>query len=343
MERKISGKSLGVFAAAYAAAMLAANNASADRFALELTEPRDHLAEILRVEGPSIVGTQIDETRKSAKIAASPGSPVNVQVGCPSDWRLDSGDEPAATAEHGVVHGTLPRTGVHNAALFAPVRVGETQTARLACVRGNDREDLAVAVTAVAGAPDDDPSVGDFSYRDDIPILDRPGSGVPVELAGSMLMVDDDRIFMADGDAGGIFSAKIDPVNNGSLDHFPVGATYRFGKIREDANALDGSTKEVRRWSHCGFIGGGWNPILADKTVNVRAEVEAAMGICGAGSIKTGPNTEIPEVTDVALRGAVGIQVGGEHLAMRAGVDGVRSDKAGLQNWGVNMGALVRF
>lgn len=338
MERKISGKSLVVFAAASAAAMLAAKDASADRFALELTEPRDHLAEILRVEGPSIVNTQIDETRKSVRVAASPGSPVNVQVGCPSDWRLDSGAEPAATSEHGVVHGTLPRTGVHNAALFAPVRVGETQTARLACVKGDDREDLAVAVTAVAGAPDDDPSVGDFSYRgnDYIPPFERPGPGMPVELAASMLDVD--------GDIGGLFSAEVDPVANGTWwGHFPIGLTYRVGRIHEEVNARDGSKKEVSQAAHCGFIGGGWNPILNEHVVDVRAEVEAGMGICGAEAIKTGPNTEVPEVTDVALRGAVGIQVGGQHLAMRVGVDGVRSDKAALQNLGVNMGALVRF
>lgn len=346
MERK----SLGIIGGAGAALALtlAAKTASAERFSVEKTEPREHLAEILSVDGPSIVWRQIDATRKAAKVTASPGSPVNVQVGCPSDWKLSVGTEPAATQEHGVAHSTLPGTGVHNAALFTPVRVGETRTARLGCVKmepgsdnapgtaddvAGDREDLSIEVTAVAGAPAG--SADSFVYRDEA-LLDGSGiSGTPIEVAGSVLAVD--------GDVGGLVSAKVDPVARGTMGRVPVGATYRVGRVHEDATAVDGTEKEVSGLAHCGFIGGGWSPILAQQTIDVRLEVEGAMGVCRADEIETGPGTSIPAVTDVAGRLGLGVQVGGRNLAMRVGVDAVFSDQEALQSVSPSVGIVGRF
>jgi len=342
------GKGVGALAAGTAALTLAAKVASAERFSVERKEPRERLAEILSVEGPSIVWRQIDATRKSAKATASPGSPVNVQVGCPSDWKLAVGAEPAATAEHGVAHSTLPGTGVHNAALFAPVRVGETRTASLACVKMepgadrtpgteddvvDDKEELAIEVTAVAGAPAE--SADPFVYRDEA-LLDRGGiSGMPVEVAGSVLAVDND--------VGGIVSAKVDPVARGANGRVPVGVTYRVARAHEQATTLDGSEREVSGLTHCGFVGGGWSPILAERAVDVRLEVEGAMGICRADEIETGPGTSIAAVTDVAGRLGLGVQVGGESLAVRVGLDAVLSDQEALQSVGPSVGVVGRF
>jgi hypothetical protein len=345
MERK----SLGLIGGAGAALALtlAAKTASAERFPVERTEPREHLAEILSIDGPSIVWRKIDDTRKSAKVTASPGSPVNVQVGCPSDWKLSVGAEPPVTAEHGVAHSTLPGTGVHNAALFAPVRVGETRTARLGCVKmepgsdgtpgtaddvAGDKEELAIEVTAVAGSPAD--TDDSFVYRDEA-LLDSAGAGMPVEVSGSVLAVD--------GDVGGLVSAKVDPVAKGLAGRVPVGVTYRVGRAHEEVTGLDGSEKEASGLTHCGFVGGGWSPILAQQTVDVRLEVEGAMGICRADEIETGPGTSIPAVTDVAGRLGFGVQIGGRNLAVRAGVDTVLSDQEALQSVSPNVGIVGRF
>lgn len=349
MERKSLGLIGGIVAAA--GITFAAKSASAQNFRLERPEPRENLAEIIDVSGPGLVWRVIDETKKNAKATVTPGSPLNVRVGCGGlDWRLNIGPAPAAGEEFGVAHSTLPALGEHNATFLASPRVGDSRIARFQCVKGGgpgpngrhgdaddvkptDTEDLSVEVTSVVGAPsvDHDP----FVYRDEA-LLDGNGiSGIPVELAGSVLAVD--------GDVGGLISAKVDPVARGTMGRVPVGVTYRVGRVHEDATAVDGTEKEVSGLAHCGFIGGGWSPILAQQTIDVRLEVEGAMGICRADEIETGPGTSIPAVTDVAGRLGLGVQVGGKNLAVRAGVDAVFADQEALQSVSPNVGIVVRF
>lgn len=353
MERKNLGIISGLAAAA--GITLAAGNAAAERFRVERTEPRDNLAEIMSVEGPSIVWKRIDETRKSVEVTASPGSPVNVQVGCPSDWRLNVGTEPAATAEHGVAHSTLPGTGVNNVALFAPVRVGETRTANFECTKGeagpdgnfgtgddvvHDREKLSVRVTAVAGAPAE--TADPFVYHGEEAPLDGH-SEMPVELSAGVI----DNVPMV-GDPsqniGAVLSAKVDPVANGLYARVPIGVTYRVGQVHETVTGVDGTEKDVSGTAHCGFLGAGWSPILAQKRVDVRVALEAGLGICRSTEIDTGPGTlRVQGATDVATRFAAGIEVGSARLAGRVGADFVVSDQDSTQQWGPNASLVVRF
>lgn len=353
MERKNLGIIGGVVAAT--GITLAAENAAAERFRVERTEPREHLAEIMSVEGPSVVWRQVDATRKSAKVTAPPGSPVNVQVGCPSDWKLNVGTEPAATAEHGVAHSTLSGTGVHNAALFAPVRVGETRTARLECVKTEpgadgtpgtaddtvgDREALSVEVTAVAGAPAE--TADPFVYHGDEALLDRD-SEMPVEVSAGII----DNVPMV-GDPsqniGALVSVKVDPVANGLAARVPMGVTYRVGQTHETVTGVDGTEKDVHGTAHCGFLGGGWSPIVAQKRVDVRVALEAGLGICRSTEIDTGEGTlRVPGATDAAVRFAAGVEVGSASVAGRVGTDFVVSDQDSTQQWGPNASLVVRF
>lgn len=355
MERKNLGIIGGLAAAA--GITFAAGNASADRFRLERPEPRENLARIIEVTGPAIVSSIIDETGTRAAATAIVGSPVNPRVGCAGeDWRLNVGPEPKAGAEFGVAHSTLPVLGEYNVTFLASPRVGDVRVAKLQCVRGggpgpdgkigtaddvkpDDTEDLSIEVTSVAGvhSADHDP----FVYHGEEAPLDGH-SEMPVELSAGVI----DNVPMV-GDPsqniGAVLSAKVDPVANGLYARVPMGVTYRVGQVHETVTGVDGTEKDVSGTAHCGFLGAGWSPILAQKRVDVRVALEAGLGICRSTEIDTGEGTRVPGATDVAARFAAGVEVGSEHLAGRVGADFVVSDQDSLQQWGPNASLVVRF